>query len=108
MAKTKTSTVSFKVVLDGPTVEKIYIVGSTPNLGSWDPKGAILLKKDLDGNFVVNKRFPLDTEIQYKVLSEKNFDSVERGIWKEEIENHKVSASTSKVLSEIVVHNFAE
>ena len=106
MAKTKTSIVSFKVVLDGPTVDKVYIVGNTLNLGGWDPKGAVLLKKDSDGTFFINKRFPLNEEIQYKVLADKNFLSVERGLWKEEIENHKVNACESKGVIEVIVHNF--
>lgn len=81
--------------------EKIYIVGSTKNLGEWNPKSAVELK---DG--AVSKKFDEGTKVEYKVLSAKTWDAVEKGINGEELENHSFVASKDVKNIEIVVENF--
>ena len=54
-------TVTIKV---SASAEKVYICGSTKNLGEWDPKKAVEVK---DGK--VNKKFDADSVVEFKVLS---------------------------------------
>ena len=81
--------------------EKIYIVGSTKNLGEWNPKSAVELK---DG--AVSKKFDAGPKVEYTVLSAKTWDAVEKGINGEELENHSFVASKDVKNIEIVVENF--
>ena len=81
--------------------EKIYIVGSTKNLGEWNTKSAVELK---DG--AVSKKFDEGTKVEYTVLSAKTWDAVEKGINGEELENHSFVASKDVKNIEIVVENF--
>ena len=92
-------TVTIKV---SAKAEKVYIVGSTKNLGEWDPKKAVEVK---DGQ--VNKKFDADTVVEFKVLSAKTWDAVEKGANGEELENHKFTASQAVKEFEVVVDNFA-
>ena len=88
-------------------VEDLYILGSTKNLGAWDVKKAVKMNKLEDGSFELSKMLPEGEEVEFKILAAKEWSAVEKGIWNEEIENHKfVVAAGTKV--SIDVYNFAE
>lgn len=68
--------------------ESLYIVGSTSSLGNWDPKKATQLHYNEETNsYVVNKFLPLEEAVEFKFITMKDWNSVEKGIWKEEISN---------------------
>lgn len=68
--------------------EELYIVGSTSSLGYWDVKKATKLKYCEEcRKFVVSKVLPVDETVEYKFITAKNWNNVEKGIWKEEISN---------------------
>ncbi|MCR5114008.1 MAG: hypothetical protein K6A63_08745 [Acholeplasmatales bacterium] len=92
-------TVTIKV---SAKAEKVYICGSTKNLGDWNPKNAVEVK---DGK--INKKFDADTVVEFKVLSAKTWDAVEKGVNGEELENHKFTVSSAVKEFEVVVDNFA-
>ena len=82
--------VSFSVSPKTPC-ENLYIVGSTSNLGYWDPKKATKLTYNEELNtFVVNKFLPIDEAVEYKFITMQDWNGVEKGIWNEEISNRVV------------------
>ena len=126
---TKTSnsqvTVTFKVAAD---VEKVYVVGNTQNLGAWDCKKAVELKKTDNGKFEVSKKF--DANLHNAVMTDEESDaevdtiteemlkgytykdevirhSVEKGIWGEELQNHSFTAAKGLAV-EVGVSKFGE
>ncbi|MBR6071332.1 MAG: hypothetical protein IKP77_00690 [Acholeplasmatales bacterium] len=80
--------------------KKLYVCGSTSNLGEWDPKKAVLVE---DG--VVSKLFAEDSVVDFKVLSAKNWDNVEKGAFGEEVANHSFVAKKGLVV-EVFVDKF--
>lgn len=80
-----------------------YIVGSTKNLGEWDAKKAVALTKE--DCFTVAKQFEVGSFVEFKVLSAKSFDAVEKGYNNEEVENHSFVASKGLVV-ELEIPNF--
>ena len=101
MANTK---VSIKVVAKA---KKLYIVGSTKNLGEWDPKKAVELEYCEKCNaFFTDKLLPAGETVEFKVLNAKNWANVEKGTNGEEVANHSFTAA--KGLEVVVeVTNFA-
>ncbi len=102
MANTK---VTIKVVSNA---SKLFIVGSTKNLGAWDAKKAVELEYcDKCGAFFTDKLLPAGEVVEFKVLTAKNWDNVEKGVWGEEVANHSFVAE--KGLEVVVeVNNFAK
>lgn len=83
-------TVKFVVNADS---NKLYICGSTANLGSWDAKKAVELT---DGT--VSKKFEEGAFVEFKVLSKKAWTNVEKGFNGEEIQNHSFVATKGQVV----------
>ena len=81
--------------------DKAYMVGSTDNLGAWDPKKAVEVK---DGQ--LSKKFDEGQVVEFKVLKKKTWDAVEKGSYGEEVCNHTFVASKGLVV-EVEVNNFA-
>lgn len=104
MANTK---VEIKVAVNTPC-EEVYLVGSTPSLGEWNPKKAVKLEYcDSCKKYAVSKLLPAGETVEFKVLSAKSWDSVEKGANGEEVENHVIVPS--KGLSvEVDVVTFAK
>ncbi len=100
MANTK---VEFKV--SAPEgVNTVYVCGSVKGLGDWDVKKAVELKKCPEcGKFVVTKMLPLGETVEFKVLADKNWDSVEKGASGEELTNHSFIAEKGLVVEVDVV-----
>lgn len=106
MANTaKTCKVTIKVTAN---VEKLFIVGSTKNLGAWDAKKAVELELCAEcGAFVTTKQFDVDSVVEFKVLAAKDWAAVEKGMWGEELENHTFTAAKGEVV-EVGVSNFGK
>ena len=87
MAKVK---VKFSVSPKTPC-ENLYIVGSTSNLGFWDPaKATKLTYKEEEQAYVVNKFLSVDEVVEFKFVTSLDWFGVEKGIWNEEISNREV------------------
>lgn len=87
MARVK---VKFSVAPKTPC-DNLYIVGSTSSLGYWDPKKATKLTyKEEENAYVVNKFLPLEEVVEFKFVTMKDWNGVEKGIWNEEISNREV------------------
>ena len=102
MANTK---VSIKVV---SKASKLYLVGSTSNLGAWDVKKAVALEYcEKCGAFYTDKMLPAGEVVDFKVLTAKDWANVEKGAYGEEVANHSfVAAKGLEVVVE--VNNFAK
>jgi hypothetical protein len=85
------SNVSVKIVVRTSASSKVLIVGNVPALGGWDPSKAVELKKEQDGSFSVSKMLPTGQIVEFKILCDKSWDKVEKGVYNEEIKNHIIS-----------------
>lgn len=71
--------------------ENLYIVGSTSNLGCWDVKKATQLRFCEEcQKFVVTKILPEGETVEFKFVTVKDWNGVEKGIWREEICNRTI------------------
>lgn len=71
--------------------EELYIVGSTSSLGYWDVKKATKLTYCQEcQKFFVNKILPADETVEFKFITKKDWNGVEKGIWREEICNRTI------------------
>ena len=62
--------------------EELYIVGSTSSLGYWDVKKATKLKYCEEcQKFVVTKFLPAEEVVEFKFITAKDWNNVEKGIW---------------------------
>ena len=97
--------VSFSVAPKTPC-DNLYIVGSTSNLGNWDPKKATQLSYNNELNaFVVNKFLPLEEVVEFKFITMRDWNGVEKGIWNEEISNREV-VPTKGLKLELTIETF--
>ena len=87
------------------SVEEVYLVGNTKNLGNWDTKKAVKMTKLSDNTFKVQKRFLIGENVEYKVLATKVWENVEKGIFNEEVENHHFEGAKGH-FEDIFVHYF--
>jgi hypothetical protein len=75
--------------------KSIYISGSCPELGSWNPENAIPLQyyqnEGTEEMFFTEIYLPVSEIIEYKYLNHKNWESVECGIVAQEIENRSIT-----------------
>ncbi len=68
--------------------DTIYVCGNIKELGEWNPKFAVALKKNEQGLYQVNKILPENQLIEFKFMEEKDWATVEKGEYDEEIQNH--------------------
>ena len=86
--------------------EELYIVGSIASLGHWDVKKATKLTYcEKCQKFVVNKMLPADETVEYKFVAVKDWNGVEKGIWKEEISN-RIVVPTKGLKLDLTIENF--
>lgn len=101
--QTKRCRVKFIVSTPHP-VRRLYICGSTKNLGNWNAVSAKELRKK-DGHFECQKYFHIGEEVSFKILEKMNWERVELGYWYEDIDNHTLIAEKGLIV-EINVPNF--
>ena len=77
-----------EIIVHAAAGEEIYICGNIPQLGNWDPKKALALKKVNDGEYSITKMLPEGQMIQFKFLCAKDWKNVEKGMYGEELDNH--------------------
>lgn len=87
--------------------KELYLVGSTAQLGAWDPLKAIKMEYcDCCKKFTVAKMLPAGEAFEFKILNAKSWDNVEKAQCGAEVENHSAVASKGLVV-ELEVNNFA-
>lgn len=105
MAACKNTKVEFKVSVS-QDVEHVYVVGSVKALGEWDATKAVELEKCEEcGKFTVSKLLPVGETVEFKVLSSKTWDAVEKGNFGEDVENHSLIVEP-KLTVEVTVAKF--
>lgn len=88
--------------------DNLYIVGSTSSLGFWDPKKATQLRYDEATNtYVANKFLPLEEVVEFKFITMKDWNGVEKGIWNEEICNRQI-VPTKGLKLELTIETFRQ
>ncbi|MBR6072256.1 MAG: hypothetical protein IKP77_05425 [Acholeplasmatales bacterium] len=85
------SSVKVEFRINTKSTNEVYIVGSVPQLGSWDVKKAIKLEKNDAGIFTVSKLLATGQLVEFKVLADKDWARVEKGVYNEEIQNHIIA-----------------
>lgn len=85
--------------------ENVYIIGNTKNLGNWDSKKAVKMNKIDDNTYQLRKRFLIGENVEYKVISSKEWNNVEKGIFNEDVENHHFEGEKGHFES-IYIHYF--
>ncbi|MEA3408772.1 MAG: alpha/beta hydrolase-fold protein [Candidatus Eisenbacteria bacterium] len=77
--------VTFKVLVpeDTPPDASVFIAGSIPSLGPWDP-GKVKLGKIGDLSYAITLMLPAGLEFRYK-FTRGSWETVEKGRWSEEI-----------------------
>ncbi len=88
----KMAKVSVKINVSG-NAKKLYVCGSTDNLGAWDAKKAVEVKEG-----VLSKQFEAGEAVEFKVLAGKSWDKVEKGAFGEEVANHSFVAAKGLVV----------
>ena len=82
------SNVKVEFRVNSKAASEVYIVGNVVQLGNWDVKKAIKLDKTSDGIFNVSKLLATGQLIEFKLLADKDWSRVEKGMYNEEIQNH--------------------
>jgi hypothetical protein len=77
-----------KILVNAFAGDKIYVCGNIPQLGDWNPKYAVELKKNEQGLYQVTKMLPENQIIEFKFMEEKDWATVEKGEYDEEVKNH--------------------
>ncbi len=71
----------------------LYLCGNVTALGEWDAAKAVKLSYCADCNsYTVSKMLPADETIEFKVLSAKDWNAVEKGFNHEDVANHSFVA----------------
>ena len=86
-------------------VSDMYISGSTKNLGLWNASKAVQLTSTDGYKFTIRKRFRIGESVEYKVLTRRDWSKVEKGMFGEEIANHRIVADKGAV-AEVTVYNW--
>ena len=81
----------------------MYLVGNTIETGNWDPKKALKMRHVSDYYYEINLKMN-DCHFEFKLLNQKDFLGVEKGIWAEEIRNHIYDIEKDMVIEDLVHH----
>jgi hypothetical protein len=96
--------ITFTVNTKNP-VQEVYLVGNTNSLGAWNTVKAVKMIKVNENTFTITKRFNVNENVEYKVISTKNWENVEKGIFTEDVENHHFVAEKGH-FENIFIHSF--
>ncbi len=92
------SNVSVKFVVNTNASNNVYIIGSVPALGGWNPEKALEMKSEGNGVFTLSKLLATGGIVEFKVLSGKSWEKVEKGVYNEEIKNHIIAPEKGLVV----------
>ena len=110
MSNSNVETAMLKIVVklaDNAKLDQneLYVVGNHDKLGNWDVEKAIKLRYVKSQNaYSAFRRFPLGTNVEFKVLNAKSWNNVEKGIFTEEIRNHNITFNEKTLVVIDVYH----
>ncbi|MCR5349707.1 MAG: hypothetical protein K6E20_01805 [Acholeplasmatales bacterium] len=87
--------------------DEIYICGNIPQLGSWDCKKALPMKKE-NGRYSITKMLPQGQVVEFKFLKKQDWAFVEKGMYGEELVNHILFVSKGMETQHYGVDKFGE
>lgn len=93
-----------KIMNPNLKIENLYLTGNLEKLGKWNPKKSLKLEKKSDNYFEIDVMLPKE-HLEFKILEEKDFLYVEKGMWKEEIRNHTYDLYDGIVIEDLI-YNF--
>lgn len=99
--------VKVEIKVETAAASQLYIVGSSNALGAWDINNAVEMKRDEKGLFTIAKMMEPGEIVEFKVLKEKSWDAVEKGVYGQEIANHIISPQKGLVVN-LAVARFAK
>ena len=99
--------VKVEIKVETAAASQLYIIGSSKSLGAWDINNAVEMKKDEKGIFSITKMMDPGEIVEFKVLKEKTWDAVEKGVYGQEIANHIISPQKGLVVN-LEVARFAK
>lgn len=82
--------------------EAIYVCGNHPKLGAWNPENALALKLTKSGVYRLTRKLPEGYDLEFKIIRKPTWQTVEKGCYGEEIENHKYTL-TQKTIAPVVI-----
>lgn len=93
--ETKTPTTKVTFIVKTPyEVEEVYLCGSSDNLGAWNAKKALKLEYNAEKNeYSVSKLFKVGETVEFKALKAKDWSSVEKDNYNNEVQNRSFTAS---------------
>lgn len=103
----KMANLKVKFLIDANSdTEELYLVGNVKQLGAWDLSKAVKLTLCHEcGKYTVTKMLPAGEVVEFKVVKTQDWNSVEKGIWCEDIQNHSFIVEKGLKV-EIVCHHF--
>jgi hypothetical protein len=81
----------------------IFICGDIAALGAWVPRAALALVPE-NGIYKRTISLPRGQRVEFKVVAGKDWDTVEKGVWWEEVQNHSFVADADKIVELHVYH----
>ncbi|HVE83743.1 MAG TPA: alpha/beta hydrolase-fold protein, partial [Myxococcales bacterium] len=82
--------VTFEVTVPAytPVGSSLFLVGSSPELGTWQPRNAFPMALRSDGKYAARVGLDKGATVQLKVTRDNTWSTVERGASAEDIPNH--------------------
>lgn len=85
-------------------IANLYISGNILELGNWNLYHSVKMEKVNENLFTLDIRLPKGY-FEFKITNEKDWNGVEKGIWKEEISNHTYNLTKDAIIED-VIYNF--
>ncbi len=90
--------VRLKVMIKGKMADRLFLF---TNYNNWSEKNALELTK-VDDYFIINARFPKNYNLEFKISLSNNWNGVEKGMFGEEIKNHKYYLDKDLEIEDII------
>ena len=90
--------VRLKVMIKGKMADRLFLF---TNYNNWSEKNALALTK-VDDYFIINARFPKNYNLEFKISLSNNWNGVEKGMFGEEIKNHKYYLDKDLEIEDII------
>lgn len=78
--------------------QQLYICGDIPSAGEWNAAIAKPMKLT-DKGWRAIKVLPVGSAFSFKILRDRTWAAVEKGTWREEIDNHVIVAQKGLVVT---------
>ena len=90
--------VRLKVMIKGKMADRLFLF---TNYNNWSEENVLELTK-VDDYFIINARFPKNYNLEFKISLSNNWNGVEKGMFGEEIKNHKYYLDKDLEIEDII------